>query len=118
MSYAIRKDLQGWRAVGSADDVLPYEDYSEEVPTLPAQNIAPQKVTMRQARLALHGAGKLTAVEDAINALPEPPRTAARIEWDFASEVHRSSDFVAMLGAAIGLSEKAMDDLFLAASAL
>lgn len=75
-------------------------------------------VTMRQARLALHAEGLLQSVEDAISAMPEPSQTAARIEWDHAGHVERSSQFVAMLGAAIGLDDAQMDELFMAASIL
>lgn len=78
----------------------------------------PQKVTMRQARLALHSAGLLPQVEVAINALPEPPRTAARIEWDFSSEVHRDKEFVALMGTALGLSSAELDELFVQAALL
>lgn len=85
-------------------------------PILPAQ--APCSVTMRQARLALHAAGLLQDAENAINELPEPEQTGARIEWGYASNVERSSQFVAMLGAAIGLDDAQMDELFLSASSL
>ena len=85
-------------------------------PTLPPTT--PQKVTMRQARLALHNAGKLVDVEAAINILPEPPRTAARIEWDFSSEVHRDKEFVAMISTALGLTDAEMDALFVQAALL
>lgn len=78
----------------------------------------PHKVTMRQARLALHAEGLLQSVEDTISAMPEPSQTAARIEWDHAGHVERSSQFVAMLGAAIGLDDAQMDELFMAASIL
>lgn len=78
----------------------------------------PARVTMRQARLALHADELLQSVEDAINAMPEPGQTAARIEWDHASQVERSSQFVAVLGAAIGLDDAMMDELFIAASKL
>lgn len=78
----------------------------------------PQEVTMRQARLALHAAGKLAAVNAAIAALPDPPKTAALIEWEYSSTVRRDSKFVAMLGPAIGLDSAALDALFIAASKL
>lgn len=78
----------------------------------------PSKVTMRQARLALHSAGLLANVEAAINALPEPPRLAARIEWDFSSEVHRDKPFVAMIGAALDLTNAELDELFIEAATL
>ena len=78
----------------------------------------PASVTMRQARLALHAAGLLSQVEVAIEALPEPNRTVARIEWDYASEVHRASEFVTLLGAALELDKQSLDDLFLKAREL
>jgi len=84
----------------------------------PVELHAPQKVTMRQARLALHSAGFLEGVEAAINALPEPPRTAARIEWEFSSEVHRHKEFVLMLADALGLTSEQIDTLFIEAETL
>lgn len=80
--------------------------------------VVPGIVTMRQARLALLEAGQLAAVEAAINALPEPQRSAARIEWDYSSEVHRDRAFVQTLGAALGLDAAALDALFTRASEL
>ena len=92
-----------------------YPFLSDHPVTLPQ---VPQRVTMRQARLALHNTGKLTAVEAAINALPEPPRTTARIEWDFSSEVHRGKEFVAIMGTALGLTNTELDELFTQAALL
>lgn len=80
--------------------------------------VVPIEVTMRQARLALHAAGKLVAVNAAISALPDPPKTAALIEWEYSSTVRRDSQFVAMLGPALGLDAAALDALFVAASKL
>lgn len=86
----------------------------------PAQGpvLAPAIVTMRQARLALLGSGLLASVEDAINALPEPQKSAARIEWDYSSEVHRNKPFVATLAAALGLTDAQLDGLFIQAAQL
>jgi hypothetical protein len=80
--------------------------------------IVPTEVTMRQARLALHAAGKLVAVNAAIAALPDPPKTAALIEWEYSSTVRRDSQFVAMLGPALGLDAAGLDALFIAAAKL
>lgn len=84
----------------------------------PLPPTVPPSVTMRQARLALHAHGKLAAVQDAINQLPEPPKTEAQIEWDYASVVERASPFVAMLTPAIGMTDAEMDELFREASNL
>ena len=89
---------------------------SDAPPVPPA--IVPAEVTMRQARLALHAAGKLDAVNAAINALPDPPKTAALIEWEYSNSVRRDSQFVALLGPALGLDAAGLDALFISASKL
>jgi hypothetical protein len=78
----------------------------------------PDAVTMRQARRALHAAGLLSGVEAAIDALAEPEKTAARIEWEYSSEVQRHNGFVEQLAPALSLSEAQLDALFVAAAAL
>lgn len=93
------------------------QEISAHLTPTPVSSV-PHKVTMRQARLALHTEGLLSQVEVAINALPEPPRTAARIEWDFSSEVVRDKPFVALLASLLSLTDTKVDELFLAASLL
>ena len=73
---------------------------------------------MRQARLALLGAGKLALVDAAIDSLDSPERETARIEWDYSSSVVRSRPLVVMLGQALGLDEEALDQLFITAAEL
>ncbi|MCV6901066.1 hypothetical protein OE165_28940, partial [Escherichia coli] len=55
------------------------------------------KVTMRQARLALLGAGKLPAVNAAIAAMQGAQGEAARIEWEYSQEVQRDRGLVSAL---------------------
>ena len=81
-------------------------------------NGIPQSVSMRQARLALLGAGLLTAVTNAISALPEPAKSAALIEWEYSNEVWRSKGFVVDMAGVLGLTSQQLDDLFVAAAAL
>lgn len=76
----------------------------------------PDEVSMRQACLALAQAGKLTAVDAAINAMPQPQQTFARIEWERGSTVNRNHDLTLQLAAAIGLSSADLDSLFVTAS--
>lgn len=93
----------------------------QELPDLPIEAVpvrVPAEVTMRQARLALHMAGKLSIVEDAINALPDPPKTAARIEWDFSNTIQRRNGFVSQIAPLIGMSESEIDSLFIQAATL
>lgn len=60
----------------------------------------------------------LAAVDAAIDALSEPERTAARIEWEYSSAVQRHNGFVAQLAPALGLSDSALDDLFVLAGSM
>lgn len=64
--------------------------------------------TMRQARLALKQQGLLATVQANIDALPED----SQIEWEYSARVERKSPLVASLGAALGLTETELDDLF------
>lgn len=80
--------------------------------------IVPDVVTMRQARLALLGAGLLPMVETALNSLEEPQRSAALIEWEYAQEVKRDYPWVTQMVAVMGLTDEQVDNLFRAAAVL
>ncbi|QHI99372.1 hypothetical protein GT347_16130 [Xylophilus rhododendri] len=105
-------------------DYLAYLEWVEEgnvaeaAPVAPIGPAVPAAVTPRQARLALLHAGRLADVAAAIEALAEPQRTAAHIEWEFASSVERASPLVATLGVELHLSESELDALFLTAGSL
>ncbi len=80
--------------------------------------VVPQSVTMRQARLALHAAGLLSGVDAAIASMQDPAKTAAAIEWEYASAVERNAGLVPAMAAALGMSEADIDDLFITAATL
>ena len=83
-----------------------------------ARNRVPMSVTMRQARLALLAAGLLAGVDAALAALPEPDKSAAVIEWEYALEVRRDSPLMAAVSAALGLTDEQVDALFVTAGSL
>jgi hypothetical protein len=85
---------------------------------VPVPVTATSVVTMRQARLALLQVGKYADVSTAIASMPEPQKTAATIEWEYASTVERSSAFVASMATALGLTAAEMDSLFALAASL
>ena len=85
---------------------------------LPLPVPVPASVTMRQARLALHAHGLLVSAQPAIDALAEPAKTAAQIEWEYSNALERNNPFVATIGAAIGLDAVALDALFIEAAQL
>ena len=93
----------------------------EEAQTIAAASAAPQKitkVTMRQARLALLGAGLLGTVNNAIAAMAGAQGEAARIEWEYSQEVQRDRGLVAALGTQLGMTEAQLDALFATAAAI
>lgn len=94
---------------------LPEPLPEEPAPVVPS---VPGSVTMRQARLALLQNGMLTQVNDAVAAMPGAQGDAARIEWEFSSTVERHWPLVQALGAALGLTEAQLDDLFRLAATL
>ena len=85
---------------------------------VPVVDPVPEVVTMRQARLALLGAGLLAQVNTAVANMPGAEGDAARIEWEYAQEVRRDSPLVAGLSAALGLSDETKDNLFKVAAGL
>ena len=109
--------------------VIPFDaknfDYQQVQAWLDAGNVlqdaqSPKitKVTMRQARLALLGAGKLPSVNAAIAAMQGAQGEAARIEWEYSQEVQRDRGLVTALGSQLGMTEEQLDALFTAAAAI
>lgn len=93
-------------------------DHWEIVESVQPSNPVPEVVSMRQARLALLGAGLLEQINTAIANAEGIEGEAGRIEWEYAQEVRRDSLLVAGLSAALELSEESLDNLFTAASTL
>lgn len=93
-------------------------EQGDDLPPDPGGSTVPAEVTMRQARLALFGAGKLAAVDAAINAMSEPQKTAARIAWEYSGTVQRRQPLVLALAPSLGLTDAQIDALFIAAEGL
>ena len=85
--------------------------------TVDLRNPVPESVTPRQARLALLGAGLLANVEAGLAAIPDAAvRTAAQVEWEYATVIERNSPLVAGIATGLGLTDADLDALFEAAS--
>jgi hypothetical protein len=103
-------------------DDAPYVVYTrksdEQIAAIEAAKI-PRRVTMRQARLALLGAGLLEQIDAAINAIEDATqKAAAKIEWEYAQEVDRDHQWVQGLSTALNLTEQQLDALFTQAASL
>jgi hypothetical protein len=117
VSYAIRNDGLGWRAVDGPDDCTTEERWTDAQPELvtPAP-VVPQVVTRFQARAALLRAGLL----DTVNALLGAPGADPfmKLAWEDAQEFKRESPTVLALASALGLTSAALDDLFRTAATI
>lgn len=80
--------------------------------------LVPESVTMRQARIALAQAGKLTTVNSVIAAMPGTQGDIARIEWEFSNEVKRNQPLVLALIPVLGMTSGEIDQLFITAAGL
>jgi response regulator RpfG family c-di-GMP phosphodiesterase len=83
-------------------------------------NAVPESVDNAQAREALIRSGiSIATVDAAIQSIPDATeREIAYTQWEYRATVRRSSELVASLGAAIGLTSEQIDDLFKAAARL
>ena len=94
----------------------------DQIDAYEAQQLATKRkgmvVTMRQARLALSQAEKLTFVDDAIAEMQEPDKTTISIEWEYASTVERVSPWIDTMATALGMTGEEMDALFELAATL
>lgn len=103
---------------GVLDVVSQYDFENMQTDEMRARDKTPKSVTMRQARLALLGAGLLATVSDAVATMAGAEGDAARIEWEFSSEVKRDQPLVIALAPVLGMTDAQLDDLFIAAAAL
>lgn len=77
-------------------------------------------VTPRQIRQAivLSGLATIAEVEAALNALPEPMKTLATIEWEYSTSFQRHRPLVVQTVAMLGLTSEQADNLWLLAASL
>lgn len=90
-------------------------DYTPEEPVIydPVTH-APNRVSMRQARLALHQQNLLTTIDAAVAQMD----AAAQIEWAYAQEIKKDHPLVQSIKTALGWTDQQLDDLFILAGTL
>ncbi len=101
-----------WRQVWSVTN------WTQEQIDAHKKSLVPRSVTMRQAQRALLQAGLLASINAAIASMPGSAGDDARIDWAASSDVERDRDLVKNLGAALGLTESQLDDLFIFAGSI
>lgn len=78
---------------------------------------APLTITSRQGKRALVAADLYQPALTALNAMPEPAKTLALIDWD-APTWQRNDPTLAAMAAALGLTSAQLDALFAQAATL
>jgi hypothetical protein len=90
-------------------------DGANWTPPPPPAVPVPDEVPQWQARRALLEAGLLDAVEAAVAASTD---RRVKIDWEFAPNIVRDSQFVVTIGSALGLTSEQLDNLFRTAAAI
>ncbi len=88
----------------------------EPVPDKVVPGNVPQEVTMRQARLACLHFGILEQLNTLVASLPGVQGDAARIEWEYASTIKRTSPLALAMVSQTGVTEEQLDQLFILAN--
>jgi len=77
------------------------------------------EVTPRQIRIALMLSGVSTAdINTAIDGLPEPTKTIAKIEWEYSISFIRTNVLVSVVGQLLGWNDAQLDQLWITAAGL
>lgn len=85
---------------------------------IPLENVD-TSVSARQIRTAMVLSGiSIATIEGAIDSLPEPTATVARIAWDFSNLYYRDNELVVALAPAMGLTISDLDNLWVLAKTL
>jgi hypothetical protein len=113
MSYAVRKDGQGWRAVQDASECTSDEVWQEEQPAVAVTNVI-ASASPRQIRMALTRAGLRAQVEAAVAAGDQDLKDW----WEFATTFERDNAQVTAMGLALGQTEAQLDALWQLAATL
>ena len=97
----------------SEDELPAYIQYVDVPPIT-----VPYEVQLWRIRTVLKLMQLETQIESAIDAMPEPSKTAATYIWKFGTTVERASQTVLLLQSALQMTNEQVDDLFIQAEAI
>ena len=95
-----------------------YEGATQEEINEANKATVPFEVQLWRIRTVLKLMQLETNIESAIEAMPEPSKTAATYIWKFGTTVERASQTVMLLQSALQLTNEQVDDLFIQAEAI
>lgn len=83
------------------------------------KEIIPESVSSRQLRLQLLNEGiKLAEIDDIINMVSEPQKSALKIQWEYSATFNRYDPVLIEMASLINIDEVKLDDIFIKASLL
>jgi len=97
----------------SEDEIPEFVQYVD----IPIPSV-PYEVQLWRIRTVLKLMQLETQIETALEALPEPSKTAANYIWNYGTTVERSSQTVLLLQSALQLTDEQVDDLFVQSEAI
>ena len=95
-----------------------YEGATQEEINEANKATVPYEVQLWRIRTVLKLMQLETQIESAIDAMPEPSKTAATYIWKFGTTVERASQTVMLLQSVLQLTDEQVDDLFIQAEAI
>ena len=78
----------------------------------------PDEVQLWRIRTILKLMQLETSIEQTLETLPEPSKTAANYIWNYGTTVERTSQTVLLLQSALQMTNEQVDDLFIQAEAI
>lgn len=114
--------LQGYDSIVNVDGVevgVGWEYVNKEFkrPVVPEVLTKISRISMKQLRLGLLKAGKLSLVPTAITNLPSPDKEEVEIGWQYDTQVYRDG-FINKLAPGLSMSSFDIDTLFVESSTL
>ena len=97
-----------------SEDELPAYIQYVNTPTL----TVPDEVQLWRIRTILKLMQLETSIEQTLETLPEPSKTAANYIWNYGTTVERSSQTVLLLQSALQMTDEQVDNLFIQAEAI
>lgn len=74
----------------------------------------PEKISSRQLRSQLILQGfNLETIEQVLNQLPEPDRSLAKVDWEYATNFHRNNAMIVAVGQLLNLTDEQIDEIFI-----
>ncbi|WP_264520407.1 hypothetical protein [Flavobacterium sp. N1994] len=98
----------------------PYYDFTKKLfyEGVPVSEVAPVplEVALWRIRTILKLNDKQTIIEDALNSLEDPIKTAALNIWQFGTTIERQSQTVVLLQGILQMTDEQVDEIFIEAN--